>query len=137
MFCYQCEQTVKSVACTVKGVCGKDDEVAALQDALVYALKGLAVVAGKAAPQGLVPSDTYAFIAEGLFVTLTNVNFDPEAIRRWVEETVTRRDALKANLAEKQPELTFSEAPVAFVPADTVAGLAAAFVARTLPGGDI
>jgi len=125
MFCYQCEQTVKSVACTVKGVCGKDDEVAALQDALVYALKGLAVVAGKAAPQGLVPSDTYAFIAEGLFVTLTNVNFDPEAIRRWVEETVTRRDALKANLAEKQPELTFSEAPVAFVPADTVAGLAA------------
>ncbi len=51
MFCYQCEQTAKSVACTVKGVCGKDDEVASLQDALVYALKGLALVAEKAAPE--------------------------------------------------------------------------------------
>jgi len=59
MFCYQCEQTAKSTACTVKGVCGKDDEVAALQDALVYALKGLALVAEKAASEGLVPEDTY------------------------------------------------------------------------------
>ncbi len=53
MFCYQCEQTAKSTACTVKGVCGKDDEVAALQDALVYALKGLALVAEKAASGGI------------------------------------------------------------------------------------
>ncbi len=122
MFCYQCEQTAKSVACTVKGVCGKDDSVAALQDALIYALKGLALVAEKARPEGLVPDDTYPFLAEAVFVTLTNVNFDPEAIKRWIDQTVARRDALKKALLEKQPGLTFPEAPVAFVPADTVGG---------------
>ena len=84
MFCYQCEQTAKSVACTVKGVCGKEDEVAALQDLLVYALKGLSLVAAEAEPEGIVPSDTYPFLAEGIFVTLTNVNFDPEAIAGWI-----------------------------------------------------
>ena len=124
MFCYQCEQTAKSVACTVKGVCGKTDDVAAIQDALVYALKGLALVAERAAPEGLVPDDTYPFLAEGIFVTLTNVNFDPEAIKAWVEETVAKRDSLKAELAKKRPDLTFAEAPVAFAPAGTAAALA-------------
>ncbi len=125
MFCYQCEQTAKSTACTVKGVCGKDDEVAALQDALVYALKGLALVAEKAASEGLVPEDTYSFLAAGLFVTLTNVNFDPQAVKQWVDETVARRDAIKAALTEKKPGISFAEPPVAFVPAETVEGLAA------------
>ena len=124
MFCYQCEQTVRSQACTTKGVCGKEDEVAALQDALVYALKGLALVADKAEAEGLVPSDTYPFLAEGLFVTLTNVNFDPEAIATWIRDTVARRDSLLAALRAKQPDVAFSEAPVAFVPADTTDGLA-------------
>jgi hydroxylamine reductase len=124
MFCYQCEQTSKSVACTVKGVCGKDDNVAALQDALIYTLKGLAVVVEKAAPEGLVPNDTYPFLAEAVFVTLTNVNFDPEAIRRWIEQTAARRDALKSALLAKQPASVFPEAPVAFVPAETTEALA-------------
>jgi hydroxylamine reductase len=124
MFCYQCEQTVKSVACTVKGVCGKDDEVASLQDALVYSLKGLALVADKAANEGLVPTETYPFLAEGLFVTLTNVNFDPGAIKTWIDATVARRDALKAALAGKQPAVTFPEGPPTFVPANTVTELA-------------
>ncbi len=124
MFCYQCEQTARSVACTVRGVCGKDDEVAALQDALVYALKGLALVVNKAAPEGLVPEDTYPFLAEGIFVTLTNVNFDPEAIKGWIDETVARRDAIKAALAKKQPGLAFPEAPVAFAAADATEALA-------------
>ncbi|MCE5253718.1 MAG: hydroxylamine reductase [Actinomycetia bacterium] len=124
MFCYQCEQTARSTACTVKGVCGKDDQVAALQDALVYALKGLAIVAEKAAPEGLVPDDTYPFLGAGLFVTLTNVNFDPEAVKQWVDAAVARRDAIKAALASKWPGTTYAEGPAAFVPADTVEGLA-------------
>src|SRR3990172_4468764 len=74
MFCYQCEQTFRSEGCTVRGICGKEDEVAALQDALIYTLKGLALVAAKAEPEGLVPGDTYPLLAEGLFATLTNVN---------------------------------------------------------------
>jgi hydroxylamine reductase len=124
MFCYQCEQTAKSVACTIKGVCGKDDEVASLQDALVYALKGLALVAEKAAPAGLVPSDTYPFLAHGMFVTLTNVNFDPEAIKGWVDEATARRDALKAELLKRDPGATFPEGPVTFTPADTAEAIA-------------
>ena len=111
-------------ACTIKGVCGKEDAVSALQDALVHALKGLALVADKAKAEDLVPADTYPFLAEGLFVTLTNVNFDPEAIAAWIRDTVARRDALKAALRAKQPDVAFSEAPVAFVPADTTDGLA-------------
>jgi hydroxylamine reductase len=124
MFCYQCEQTAKSVACTVRGVCGKDDEVAALQDALVYSLKGLALVADKAAPEGLVPEDTYPFLAEGLFVTLTNVNFDPDSVSAWTRNAAERRDALLGALAAKNPGISFSEAPVAFAPAATTAALA-------------
>jgi hydroxylamine reductase len=75
MFCYQCEQTARSVACTVKGVCGKEDEVAAIQDALIYASKGLALVAEKAAPEGLVLDDTYPFLAEGVILTLWRAEF--------------------------------------------------------------
>jgi hydroxylamine reductase len=125
MFCYQCEQTAKSVACTVKGVCGKVDEVAAIQDALIYVSKGLALVAEKAVPQGLVPSDTYPFLAESIFMTLTNVNFDPDALARRIQETAVRRDALRGDLATELPDLTFLEAPVSFAPADTVEGIAA------------
>ena len=118
MFCYQCEQTAKSVACTMRGVCGKDDDVAALQDALIYSLKGLALVAEKANAEApaAVPADTYGFLAAGLFVTLTNVNFDPEAVKKWVDDTVTRREIIRAALAEKGADVTIFEAPVAFVP---------------------
>jgi hydroxylamine reductase len=115
MFCYQCEQTSKSVACTTRGVCGKDDEVAAIQDALVYALKGLALVVEKAVPAGVVPDDTYPFIEEGLFTTLTNVNYDPEALTGWVRKAVERREKIKAALADNQPGVTFPEGPATFV----------------------
>jgi hydroxylamine reductase len=124
MFCYQCEQTARSVACTVKGVCGKEDEIASLQDALIYTLKGLALVAEQAAPEGLVPSDTHPFLAGSLFVTLTNVNFDPVAIKGVIDEAAARRDVVKEALIAKQPGAAFPEAPVSFVPAETVEQLA-------------
>jgi hydroxylamine reductase len=124
MFCYQCEQTAKSEACTVRGVCGKDDQVAAIQDALVYALKGLAVVAEKAAPAGVVPDDTYSFIEEGLFTTLTNVNFDPAALTDWVREAAARREQIKAALLAHRPGVTFPEGPATFEAAYTSAAVA-------------
>jgi hydroxylamine reductase len=126
MFCYQCEQTARSVACTVKGVCGKDDELAALQDALVYSLKGLALVAERAEAQapGIVSRDTYTLLAAGLFVTLTNVNFDPAAVKKWVDDTVARRRAITAALAGKGFDVAGLEAPADFAPAATVAELA-------------
>ncbi len=76
MFCYQCEQTVKGEGCTSFGVCGKDPEVAALQDLLVYAAKGIAVYADPAAKAGADVKESGRFIVKALFTTVTNVNFD-------------------------------------------------------------
>ena len=116
MFCYQCEQTSASGACTAKGVCGKDKETAAIQDALEHALRGLALVTEKAIPAGLAPADTYAFIEESLFSTLSNVNFDPEALTDRVFEAVRRRDAMKRALHAQDPDIVFPEGPATFVP---------------------
>ena len=84
MFCYQCEQTAKGQGCTVAGVCGKTADVANLQDLLVYKLRELSrlVIQG-----GLKDEKIGVFTAEALFVTLTNVNFDPEAIVALVRGT--------------------------------------------------
>ena len=121
MFCYQCEQTAQAKACTVKGVCGKKPDVAALQDLLLVALKGLAVVMQKAATEKPLDADAYRFLEEGAFSTLTNVNFDPDALVVWINEAVARRDALKATL----PGVTFPEGAVAFQPAADMDGLLA------------
>ncbi len=125
MFCYQCEQAARSTACTTRGTCGKNDDVSAIQDILVYALGGLAVVAEKATAEGVALDGTSVFLARSLFMTLTNVNFDPEPLVIQVRETVERRDALKDVLEPKNPAVTFAESPASFVLADTVEGLSA------------
>ena len=80
MFCYQCEQTAKGEGCTKQGVCGKSPDTAALQDLLVYALKGLSQVALAAEALGIRDNEVDVFTAEATFATLTNVSFDPERI---------------------------------------------------------
>lgn len=82
MFCYQCEQTAGGTGCTRGGVCGKNEDVAALQDLLVIGLKGVAAYAYHAAELGYRDDEVEAFFYEGLFGTLTNVNFD---LDRWLE----------------------------------------------------
>ncbi|TRO50370.1 hydroxylamine reductase [Candidatus Bathyarchaeota archaeon] len=101
MFCYQCEQTAKGQGCTVVGVCGKTSDVAALQDLLLYTLKGLAQVAVEANKVGIRDEKTNIFVCEALFALLTNVNFDPKALIGYIRKTVELRDALrqKAQLA--------------------------------------
>lgn len=79
MFCYQCEQTAQGTGCTKVGVCGKNEDLASLQDTLLIALKGIAAYAYHARELGAVSEEVDAFFAEGLFATLTNVNFDPES----------------------------------------------------------
>ena len=76
MFCYQCEQTAGGKGCTKIGVCGKQPDVAALQDLLVYALKGLSQVALEGRKVGINDASINAFVCKALFSTLTNVNFD-------------------------------------------------------------
>ncbi len=76
MFCFQCEQTAKGTGCTKVGVCGKESDVAILQDLLVHAAKGISMYAHRAAQLGERDGDIDVFVAEALFSTITNVNFD-------------------------------------------------------------
>jgi hydroxylamine reductase len=98
MFCYQCEQTAKGQGCTIAGVCGKTADVANLQDLLVYKLRELSqlVIQG-----GLKDEKIGIFTAEALFVTLTNVNFDPEAIVAYIRKTAELHDQLHKQLQIK------------------------------------
>jgi len=101
MFCYQCEQTAGGTGCTRFGVCGKSPEVAALQDLLVYALKGLSAVAVEARRQGISDGEVNRFTSEAAFSTLTNVNFDPERFPPMINKAVELRERLKEKVKEK------------------------------------
>ena len=96
MFCYQCEQTAKGEACTTKGVCGKDPQTAALQDLLVQGLKGISAYAHRARQLGADDAGVDLAVIEGLFTTVTNVNFDAERIAGLLRDQVRIRDAAKA-----------------------------------------
>ena len=104
MFCYQCQETAKGQGCTKKGVCGKTDEVANLQDLLIYTLRGTALYAEKAREDGIEVSGVAAHIAEGLFTTVTNVNFDPADIKEKIKETLSIRDELKGMVSQKESD---------------------------------
>ncbi len=105
MFCYQCQETAKNTGCTVRGVCGKTEDTAMLQDLLVFALKGLAACALKAGEKADL-SETGRFVAKALFATITNANFDNDRISALIREALERRDAIKASagLALTSPE---------------------------------
>src|ERR1039457_1800767 len=98
MFCYQCEQTAKGQGCTIAGVCGKSAEVANLQDLLVYKLRELSE---HIIQSGLHDEKIGVFTAEALFVTLTNVNFDPEAIVAYIRKTAELQGQLQKKLQSK------------------------------------
>ncbi len=90
MYCFQCQETMQNIGCRFnKGVCGKPAKTACLQDALVYALKGIAL-----ASDGKYDRDNGLFIAKSLFATITNANFDDERIVALIKEALQRRDAL-------------------------------------------
>ncbi len=80
MFCYQCEQTARGEGCGKSGVCGKQPDVAALQDQLVYAMKGIAYWADKARTKGAKDREIDRFMLDGLFTTVTNVDFSADEI---------------------------------------------------------
>jgi len=76
MFCYQCEQTANGAGCTVRGVCGKNEDIASLQDTLIFGLKGIGAYAYHARELGVRDEEVDAFMHEAMFSTLTNVDFD-------------------------------------------------------------
>ena len=118
MFCYQCEQTAKGEACTKAGVCGKQADVAALQDLLTYALTGLSLVTLEGRKVGIVDRDIDVFICGALFSTLTNVNFDPERFTTLLRRCVEYRDALLIKVKGAGGNVTFAHHSVRFKPAE-------------------
>ena len=89
MFCYQCQETAGCSGCTMSGVCGKKPDVAAMQDLLVYVTKGLCAVTTQMRAEGAgVPERIDRLITLNLFVTITNANFDKEAIIARIKETL-------------------------------------------------
>ena len=130
MFCHQCEQTARGVACEVSGVCGKNPDVAALQDLLVYGMKGLSIYADKARHVGAAVDDEInLFTLEGLFGTVTNVDFDPARLEGLIKKCYELKErargiyekAWKAKKGTEAPKVT--EGPAAWVPAADLAGL--------------
>jgi len=92
MYCFQCQETAKNQACTVKGVCGKPEETADLQDLLVYVCKGISVYGEKLKEKGTVDRDAGRFLTKALFVTITNAAWDDDSIIEWIREGLKVRD---------------------------------------------
>ena len=103
MFCYQCQETAGCKGCTKIGVCGKTPEVAAMQDLLIYVTKGLSAVTSRLRLEGkkVAPEVNY-LVTINLFITITNANFDREAIARRIEETLAVKQALLAALKSQE-----------------------------------
>lgn len=123
MFCNQCEQTSKGIACTVTGVCGKKPKVAALQDLLLYATKGLSLYAVAARQQGIVDQEVNRFSMKALFSTLTNVNFDPESFFSMVVECVALREKMAEKMTAAGHSFSSNDPASSYTPADTLDGL--------------
>lgn len=119
MFCYQCEQTAKGKGCTKLGVCGKQPDVATLQDLLLYTVKGLSQVAVAGRKAGISDPEVNRYTCEAIFSTLTNVDFDPDRFVALIQQGVQLRDKLKSNVQAGE----FSEGPAVFAPADTKEGM--------------
>ncbi|MDO7975297.1 hydroxylamine reductase [Oceanotoga sp. DSM 15011] len=98
MFCYQCQETAKGTGCTVMGVCGKTSEVANLQDLLLYTIKGIALLNEKGKKGNLKFPKADYFIMNGLFMTITNANFDEKAFIEEIKEGLVLRENIKKEL---------------------------------------
>ena len=103
MFCYQCQETAGCKGCTMMGVCGKTPEVAAMQDLLIYVTKGLSAVTTRLRAEGrkVEPQVNY-LVTINLFITITNANFDREAIVERIAETLRVKQELLAKLQERE-----------------------------------
>lgn len=120
MFCNQCEQTLKGSGCEKIGVCGKQPDVAAMQDLLTYALQGLSLVANQARIVGIKDNDIDRFTVEAMFSCLTNVDFDPDRFVPLINKAVTLRDSLKQKVEAAGGRVEFDSPAATFTPADSL-----------------
>jgi hydroxylamine reductase len=125
MFCNQCEQTAKGEACVKIGVCGKNEEVAALQDLLIHAVQGLALFALEGRKNGIIDEDTDHFTFQAIFSTLTNVDFEPDRFVELIDRVVLLRKAMKEKVTVAGGKTDFTEHAASFIPAGNLSGLIA------------
>ena len=102
MFCYQCQETAGCSGCTRVGVCGKQPDIAAMQDLLVYVTKGISAVTTTLRQEGVeIQPAVNHMITLNLFTTITNANFSKEAIIARIQETLSEKDLLLSKLTNK------------------------------------
>jgi len=103
MFCFQCQETAKNQGCTVSGVCGKDADVASLQDLLIWLSKGISFYGIQARELGISDPEADLFVAQALFATITNANFDPQRFVALAERAIELRDRLGQAVETSDP----------------------------------
>ena len=106
MFCYQCQETAKGTGCTTIGVCGKDAETSGLQDLLIHIDKGVAAYSSVLRKNGkakeLIEGKVNRYLINSLFITITNANFDDDAILDEIKAGLKLREELKALATEEE-----------------------------------
>ncbi|MBU3146367.1 hydroxylamine reductase [Clostridium sp. CF012] len=98
MFCYQCQEASKGTGCTSRGVCGKTDDLANMQDLLIYVLKGISIYSTRARELGVENEEVNKFVANGLFMTITNANFDKTRFIETIIKALELREVIKGEL---------------------------------------
>ncbi len=98
MFCYQCQEASKGTGCTIRGVCGKTDDVANMQDLLIYVLKGISIYSTRARELKVENEEVNKFVVNGLFMTITNSNFDKARFIEAVTKALELRGVIKSQL---------------------------------------
>ncbi|RIZ60361.1 hydroxylamine reductase [Paraclostridium bifermentans] len=100
MFCYQCEQTAGGKGCTKVGVCSKTPEIAALQDLLIYQIKGISCYAKELIDKGeKIDKEIVSFVENSLFTTLTNVNFDGDVHEKMLRQSQEIKQSLRSRVS--------------------------------------
>lgn len=117
MFCFQCQETAGNKGCTVRGVCGKEPQTSALMDALLYAVRGIAIVNRSLREKGAADREAGHFILDALFCTITNANFDNAAISERITKALVIKNELTGTAKKRAivlpdlPEVCFTAQP--------------------------
>lgn len=120
MFCFQCQETAGNKGCTVKGVCGKEPQTAGLMDVLLYAARGEAIVNRLLREKGAADTDASRQIIDALFCTITNANFDDEALKERIGKALAMKNVLIGTAKKRgielpdMPEVSFHPSPAEY-----------------------
>ncbi len=115
MFCYQCQEAANCKGCTIKGVCGKTEDLARAQDLLIYITKGISVYSTKARDMGIVNKEVDKFVMESLFATITNANFDRDVFIERIKKGLQLREEIKNQFINAGGKLSAAKESVTWI----------------------